>query len=35
MISQEDLYQYLYNENWKEILDILYKEKEIIKNDTL
>lgn len=35
MISQEDLYQYLYNENWKEILDILYKEKENIKNDTL
>ncbi|MDV3568662.1 hypothetical protein CMU71_17375 [Elizabethkingia anophelis] len=35
MINQEDLYQYLYNENWKEILDILYEERENIKADTL
>lgn len=35
MINQEDLYQHLYNENWKEILNILYEEKENIKNDTL
>jgi hypothetical protein len=35
MISQEDLYQYLLKEQWKEILDILYKQKEHIKNDTL
>ncbi|WP_433630262.1 toll/interleukin-1 receptor domain-containing protein [Chryseobacterium cucumeris] len=35
MISQEDLYKYLLNENWKEILDILYSERENIKVDTL
>lgn len=35
MINQESLYQLLYKESWKEILDILYKEKENIKNDTL
>ncbi|MCA6066509.1 toll/interleukin-1 receptor domain-containing protein [Chryseobacterium sp. RG1] len=35
MINQENLYQLLYKENWKEILDILYEEKENIKNDTL
>jgi hypothetical protein len=35
MINQEDLYRYLFNENWKEILDILYHEKENIKKDTL
>lgn len=35
MINQEDLYQYLQNEKWKEILDILYKEKNNIKSDTL
>ncbi len=35
MINQEDLYQYLQNEKWKEILDILYAEKENIKSDTL
>lgn len=35
MINQEDLYKYLYQENWKEILDILYNEKEKIKNDPL
>ncbi|WP_210151465.1 toll/interleukin-1 receptor domain-containing protein [Chryseobacterium scophthalmum] len=35
MINQEDLYQHLYNKNWKEILDILYEEKENIKDDTL
>ncbi len=35
MISQEDLYKYLLNENWKEILDILYNERENIKVDTL
>jgi hypothetical protein len=35
MINQEDLYQFLVKEQWKEIIDILYKEKENIKNDTL
>ncbi len=35
MINQEDLYKYLYNEEWNEILEVLYKEKENIKNDTL
>lgn len=35
MISQEDLYKNLVNENWKEILDVLYREKDKIKNDTL
>ncbi|WP_295230643.1 toll/interleukin-1 receptor domain-containing protein [uncultured Chryseobacterium sp.] len=35
MINQEDLYKYLLNENWKEILNILYSERENIKNDTL
>ncbi|MFP5041268.1 toll/interleukin-1 receptor domain-containing protein [Parasediminibacterium sp. JCM 36343] len=35
MINQEDLYQYLLKEQWKEIIDILYKEKENIKSDTL
>lgn len=35
MINQEELYQYLVKEQWKEILDILYKQKEHIKNDTL
>lgn len=35
MINQENLYQLLYNEHWKEILDILYKERDNIKGDTL
>ena len=35
MINQEDLYQLLLKEQWKEIIDILYKEKENIKSDTL
>lgn len=35
MISQEELYQYLAKEQWEELLDILYKNKEQIKNDAL
>jgi hypothetical protein len=35
MINQEDLYQHLLKEQWKEIIDILYREKEHIKNDIL
>ncbi|MTG99103.1 TIR domain-containing protein [Myroides sp. BIT-d1] len=35
MINQEDLYQLLYNEQWTEILNLLYKEKQHIKNDVL
>ncbi|MGV3696317.1 toll/interleukin-1 receptor domain-containing protein [Flavobacterium sp.] len=35
MLSQEVLYQYLLNEQWKDILDILYKHKQHIKSDTL
>lgn len=35
MLSQEKLYQYLYNQNWTEILNILYEEREQIKEDIL
>jgi len=35
MINQEYLYQHLLKEEWKEIIDILYQEKENIKSDTL
>lgn len=35
MINQETLYQLLLKEKWGKILDILYKEKECIKNDLL
>ena len=35
MITQEDLYQHLLKEQWKEIIDILYQEKANIKSDTL
>lgn len=35
MINQEDLYQYLQNEKWKDILDILYEERKSIKSDSL
>ena len=35
MINQEELYQFLIREQWKEIIDILYKEKENIQNDVL
>jgi hypothetical protein len=33
--SQEDLYKFIFHEQWTIILGILYKEKERIKNDTL
>ncbi|OPC36353.1 toll/interleukin-1 receptor domain-containing protein [Elizabethkingia miricola] len=35
MVNQEDLYKHIFNENWKEILDFLYEEKENIRDDTL
>lgn len=35
MISQEELLKHLLNEDWKEILDIIYNERANIKNDTL
>lgn len=35
MISHEDLYQLLFKESWTEILNILHKEKDKIKNDSL
>ena len=33
--NQEDIYKFIYFEQWTIILNILYKEKEKIKNDTL
>lgn len=35
MISQEELLRHLLNEDWKEILDIIYNERTNIKNDAL
>lgn len=35
MLSQEDIYQLLFKEEWKKILDILYSHKKDIPNDTL
>lgn len=35
MINQEEIYNYLQNENWKELIDIFYKRKDIIKSDIL
>ena len=35
MMNQETLYQHLFKEEWKEIIDILYREKEKIMSDTL
>ena len=35
MINQEDIFGYILNEEWSKILDILYKNKNEIKNDTL
>lgn len=35
MISQEEIYKYLKEENWKELLNIFYKRKDLIRSDTL
>lgn len=35
MINQEEIYQLLRTENWKELVDIFYKRKDIIKTDPL
>ena len=35
MINQEEIYNLLQIENWKELIDIFYKRKDLIKNDTL
>ena len=35
MISQEEIYQLLQTENWKELIDVFYKRKDLIKTDTL
>ena len=35
MISQEEIYRLLQSENWKELFDVFYKGKDLIKTDTL
>lgn len=35
VINQEEIYNLLKTENWKELIDIFYKRKDLIKNDTL
>lgn len=35
VINQEEIYNLLKTENWKELIDIFYERKDLIKNDTL
>ncbi|WP_121965049.1 toll/interleukin-1 receptor domain-containing protein [Myroides sp. N17-2] len=35
MITQEDIYTYIFNEDWKEILNVLYNEKDKINTDAM
>ena len=35
MINQENIYQFLQQENWTELIDIFYRNKDIIKSDLM
>ena len=35
MINQEEIYKLLQNENWKSLIDVFYKRKDLIKGDLL
>lgn len=35
MINQEEIYKLLQNENWKSLIDVFYKRKDLIKDDLL
>ena len=35
MINQENIYQFLQQENWTKLIDIFYRNKDIIKSDLM
>ncbi len=35
MINQENIYQFLQQENWTKLIDILYRNKDLIKSDLM